>query len=97
MTKQILTAADIKLSQHAIEKMAAEDITVADILAVLNNGETIEDYSNDQRGASYLNFAMIDGRPLHVCASRVYPVVIITTYRVTMDKFEADYKTRRKK
>ncbi|MBS4033315.1 MAG: DUF4258 domain-containing protein [Ignavibacterium sp.] len=66
---------------------------------VINHGEIIEDYPEDKRGHSCLMFAMTDKvRPVHiVCAPKGEYLAIITAYVPSLEKWEPDFKTRRKK
>jgi len=86
---------------HALEEMNAEDemITIDEIRHVVFQGEIIEDYPEDKRGHSCLMFGISEGkRPVHVvCAPKDEYLAIITAYIPLLDKWEADFKTRRKK
>ena len=94
----------IRYSDHALNERESEDITSADVRSVLRMGEVtevIEEYLDDPRGPSYLMFAMVGGRPLHVCAADQSDVdepytLVVTTYIVNAKKrvFGDDYKTR---
>ncbi|MFZ3091552.1 MAG: DUF4258 domain-containing protein [Nitrospirota bacterium] len=85
---------------HALDEMNAEDeiITIGEVRFVVLNGEIIEDYPEDKRGHSCLMFGMPDNkRPLHVvCAPKEEYLAIITTYVPSLEKWEPDFKTRRK-
>ena len=70
------------------------------VLDLLLSGERIEEYSTDKPFPSALFLGYSQGRPYHVVAAfddvkaRVY---IITAYEPSLDVFEADCKTRRKR
>ncbi len=86
---------------HALDEMNAEDeiITTGEVRHVILQGEIIEDYPEDKRGHSCLMFA-ISGRrrPVHVvCAPTEEYLAIITAYRPSLEKWEPDFKTRRKR
>ena len=85
---------------HALDEMNAEDemITTDEVKNVVFSGEMIEDYPEDKRGHSCLMFGMSDKRPVHVvCAPKEEYLAIITAYIPSLEKWEADFKTRRKK
>jgi len=86
---------------HALDEMNAEDeiITTDEVRYVVFNGEIIEDYPEDKRGHSCLMLGIPNNRrPVHVvCAPRDEYLAIITTYIPSLEKWEADFKTRRKK
>ncbi len=85
---------------HALDEMNAEDIiiTTDEVRFVVLNGEIIEDYPEDKRGHSCLTFGMPHNkRPLHVvCAPKEEYLAIITVYVPSLQKWEPDFKTRRK-
>ncbi|MBM4136784.1 MAG: DUF4258 domain-containing protein [Nitrospira sp.] len=92
---------NIIYSLHALEEMNAEDemITTDEVRHVVFNGEILEDYPEDKRGHSCLMFGMPNNRrPVHVvCAPKEEYLAIITAYIPSLEKWEADFKTRRKK
>jgi hypothetical protein len=100
---QIKQAAKKKIiyTFHALDEMNAEDemIMTEDVRFVVLNGEVIEDYPGDKRGRSCLMLGIPDNRrPVHVvCAPKEEYLAIITAYIPTLEKWEPDYKTRRKK
>lgn len=85
---------------HVLERMAERRILRADVLAVLQGGEVIEEYPDDTPFPSALVLGVASGGPLHVVvaldASGPDPY-IITVYEPSPDKFEPDWKTRRKR
>lgn len=99
----IIQAAKKKMiyTQHAIDEMNSEDemITVDEVRSVIYHGEIIEDYPEDKRGHSFLMFEIPSSkRPVHVvCAPKDKYLAIITVYIPSLEKWEKDYKTRRKK
>lgn len=87
-------------TMHALDEMNAEDemITTDEVKNVVFSGEIIEDYPEDKRGHSCLMFGMSDKRPVHVvCAPKEEYLAIITAYIASLEKWEADFKTRRGK
>ena len=81
--------------------MRAENISIEEVEWVLLQGDRIEDYPDDPRGASYLMLGFPNGRPIHVCASDkgidTNPFTfVITVYEPNLSKrvFEDDYRTR---
>ena len=99
----IIQAAKKKMiyTQHAIDEMNSEDemITVDEVRSVIYHGEIIEDYPEDKRGHSFLMFGIPNSkRSVHVvCAPKDKYLAIITAYIPSLEKWEKDYKTRRKK
>ena len=101
--KKIKQSAKKKIlyTHHALDEMNAEDemITTEEVRHVVFNGEIIEEYPEDKRGHSCLMFSIPEEkRPVHVvCAPKEEYLAIITSYIPSLKKWEADFKTRRKK
>ncbi len=72
-------------------------ITAADMRAVIEAGEIIENYPDDTRNHGCLMMGVGDKRPLHVvCAPKDDCAAIITTYLPTDQEWENDYRKRKK-
>ena len=72
-------------------------ISPEEVRNVIEQGEIIEDYPNDQHGHSCLMFhySIVD-RPLHVvCAPKVDYLAIITAYIPSMEEWEGNYRKRK--
>jgi len=101
--KKIRQSAKKKIlyTHHALDEMNAEDemITTEEVRHVVFKGEIIEEYPEDKRGHSCLMFGKPEEkRPVHVvCAPKAEYLAIITSYIPSLKKWEADFKTRRKK
>lgn len=85
---------------HALRQMSRPDrmITAPEVRSVIEQGEVIEDYPEDQRGHSCLMFGYgNDDRPIHVvCSPKEDYLAIITAYIPDQEQWENDFKTRRK-
>lgn len=88
-------------TEHALNEMNAEEemISKGEVRQVIFEGEIIEDYPEDVRGHSCLMLAFTEkGRPVHVvCAPKEEYLGIITAYVPTEEKWEADFRTRKRK
>ena len=86
---------------HALDEMNAGDelITTDEIRHVIFYGEIIEDYPEDKRGHSCLIFGFQNrNRPVHVvCAPKEEYLAIITAYIPSLEKWENDFRTRRRR
>jgi hypothetical protein len=75
-------------------------IHVDELLEVLASGEIIEDYPDDRPYASCLVFGRaFSGRPLHIVCAPVLDetsLIVITTYEPDPDRWEADFKKRKR-
>jgi hypothetical protein len=85
---------------HALDQMNRPDrlITRSEVREVILHGEIIEDYPEDVRGHSCLLMALVTtGRVIHlVCAPKTSYLTIISAYIPSADKWESDFKTRKK-
>ncbi len=85
--------------KHVLVRLAERNIKQATVVQIILEGEVIEDYPEDSPFPSCLMFKMIEAKPYHVVVAfdeangKVY---VITTYEPGSDKFETDYRTRRK-
>ena len=86
---------------HALRQMARPDrmISSAEVRAVIELGEVIEDYPKDPRGHSCLMFGLgVNGRPVHlVCSPKDDYLAIITAYIPEPGKWSKDFRVRKRK
>ncbi|MBU1613543.1 DUF4258 domain-containing protein [Patescibacteria group bacterium] len=69
------------------------------ILSSVDTYEIIEEYPKDKYLPSYLIYAEYEDRIIHIQIGTDLEgdsVTIVTTYKPTLDKWEEDFKTRRK-
>lgn len=88
-----------EISQHAERERRNDDLSIADLENAVLNGEIVEDYPADPRGASCLiSGKSVDGKPVHLVIGFLPNdyVRIITAYIPDPVKWETDWKTRRK-
>jgi hypothetical protein len=79
--------------------MFERKITELELLDVLENGKTIEDYPTDQPYPSRLIFGLTGGKPLHVVAAEnkgAQEIIIITVYEPDSEHWEPGFLIRRK-
>jgi hypothetical protein len=76
--------ASIHFTSHAALRMAERFISLAEVIAIVRNGEVIEDNPNDTPFPSVLLLGHGDGRMLHVLVSRDPQTrwcFVVTVYR----------------
>lgn len=86
--------------KHSLSRLTERGITQSQALDVLLTGEPIESYEDDKPYPSALFLGFPSGVPLHVVAAfdEAHRIVyIITVYEPTLEHFEEDFRTRRKK
>ncbi|WKY46969.1 DUF4258 domain-containing protein [Eubacteriaceae bacterium ES3] len=88
----------IKWTAHVAQRIQERDISRLDVINCISSGEIIESYPEDYPNPSCLILGLRnDGKSIHVVAgSDGDYIFIITAYYPNLNKFEADYKTRRK-
>ena len=87
----------LDIRQHAAQRMLERTISVADVLVVVNSGETIEDYPEDTPFPSRLTLAWIGQRPVHVVwatAADTGRIVIITVYEPNPGEWDNTFRQR---
>ncbi|HHT9120770.1 MAG TPA: DUF4258 domain-containing protein [Candidatus Hypogeohydataceae bacterium YC41] len=85
--------------KHTLLRLAQREISQDIILEVVDKGEIIEDYPEDKPFPSCLILGWVQGRPYHVVIAldlEGFMAYIITAYEPSLDKFEPDFKSRRK-
>jgi hypothetical protein len=89
----------VLIGPHTQDEMRQEGFTAADIVEALTSplAEVIEDYPQDQRGASCLILSRTDGRPIHVIVTTPpRPLFIITVYDPSLrpERWSPDFRGR---
>ena len=85
----------IEFTRHARTQMYARKIMSVDVKRCLIEGEIIEEYRDDKPYPSFLLYAKLDQKYLHVvCAVAEEQLFIITTYYPDENLWDA-YKKRK--
>ena len=98
--KYSLKKGRVQWQRHALERMFQRGVKRADVFEVLNKGEIIEERLDDKPWPSALFLGWVAGGPLHVVAAysrQIKKVAIITVYEPSLEYFENDFITRRRK
>ena len=99
MTVPLVTPDTLVIRKHAAQEMKADNISVADAITCINDGEVIKPYPADRPYPSRLILCIVAERPLHVVAATDEATgltYLITTYVADPNLWEVDFKTRRK-
>ena len=97
--REAIRAGNFEWRKHTLIRLAERNIAQDIILEVVLSGKIIEDYPQDKPFPSCLIFKIINDKPYHAVVafdSGHKKGHIITVYQPTLDKFESDFKTRRK-
>ena len=99
LIKELVARGEIRISEHGYDELAADDISVEDILSGVAAADLVEDYPDYFKGPSVLVLQKDpDGLPIHVVwgipKGAGTPAVVVTAYRPGKDKWSDDFKTR---
>ena len=90
----------IIFSGHAIRQMFHREITKNEVIEVIENGQAIIDYPDDNPYPSCLMFGKVNNKPIHV----VFAIdqenetgIVITAYIPDIRLWTEDFKLRRNK
>ncbi len=84
---------------HAIQRMFQRHFSEEDIRRGLESGEVIEEYPDDKPYPSRLVLSWVGSRPVHMVVAdnaEAQETIVITVYEPEQDKWEADFKRRKK-
>ncbi|MEW5766194.1 MAG: DUF4258 domain-containing protein [bacterium] len=71
---------NIRITQHAQQEMAEENITLDEILQVIATAQILENYPEHKGGpCCLLNGVTVHGRPVHIVCTTAQPVLIVIT------------------
>ena len=74
------TVENIRITQHAQQEMAEENITLDEALQAIATAQILENYPEHKRGPCCLLNGVTDNeRPVHVVCTTAQPVLIIIT------------------
>jgi hypothetical protein len=85
--------------KHTVARLAERNISQDMIMEAIMQGEIIEDYPHNTPFPSCLILSWVKGKPYHVVVSFDETLeigYIITAYEPNLDKFEPDFRTRRR-
>lgn len=88
----------IEWRRHALERLMQRGFTRSDVLRTVSSGEIIESDLSRRPFPTYLWFAIVGGRPIHLVIAwdqETRTAHVITVYEPDDKYFESDFKTRR--
>jgi len=91
-------AAKLVFRVHALRRMFERNFSVDDIRAVIDDGETIEDYQGDKPFPSRLVLGWRGARPVHVVVAdnlRQNELIVVTVYEPDPELWEDDFRRRK--
>ena len=83
---------------HAVRRMLERGISEDEVGLIVEHGEVLEAYPDDEPYPSELLLGWVGARPLHVVVAHNIEsqiTFIITVYKPEMGEWEADFKRRK--
>lgn len=78
--REQVASGSFRLTQHAHQEMAEEDLSLEEVLEAVNSGDILEHDPQHRRGSCcLLNGTTAASRPLHIVCTMARPVLIIIT------------------
>ncbi len=92
---------DIKISEHGYDELAADGITVREIVAGSPSGILLEEYPKYPKGPCVLTMLKDrEGRPIHIVwgipRGSTSPAVLVTAYRPDPELWIDGFRRRKK-
>lgn len=97
--KSCIKRRKIRWTYHVNMRLKGRFISRDAILESTDTYEIIEEYPKDKYLPSYLVYAKYQGQVVHIQIAtdlKGDSIIIVTAYKPTLDKWEKDFKTRRK-
>ena len=88
----------IRFSGHAVRQMFQRQISVEDVQAVIDHGEIVVSYSDDQPFPSHLLLGLVGGRHIHLVLGvdeTTATGIVVTAYHPDPELWSPDFRTRR--
>jgi hypothetical protein len=93
-----MDCAEIIYSGHAVRRMFERNLVPAEVRIVIDHGEIIADYPDDQPFPSFLLLGWSRSRPVHVVVAwdKLHgKCFVVTAYIPDLELWQADFRTRR--
>ncbi|MBM4123878.1 MAG: DUF4258 domain-containing protein [Nitrospira sp.] len=99
--QRLVRAGSVRISEHGYDEMAADGILAREVIGGVTAGVVIEDYPDYLKGPCVLVLQRDrNGQPIHVVwgipKNEREPAVLVTAYRPDRERWEDDFRRRRK-
>lgn len=98
--RELVARGEVRISEHGYDELAADGLSVREVVAGLDGGELVEDYPDFPKGACVLVLEHdATNRPVHavwgIPAGAVSPAVLVTAYRPDPKRWTDDFRSRK--
>ncbi|MBC8460807.1 MAG: DUF4258 domain-containing protein [Deltaproteobacteria bacterium] len=98
---ELLQRGEIRISEHGYDELAADGITVREIVVGVFDVVVLEDYPDYAKGPCVLTLQKDrEGRPIHgvwgIPRSSTALAVLVTAYRPDPERWADDFRRRKK-
>ena len=98
---RLIENGDIVISDHGYDELAADGLTVREILAGSAESIVLEEYPDYSKGPCILTMLKDhDGRPIHavwgIPRGSTSPAILVTAYRPDPDRWTDGFRRRKK-
>ena len=98
--KALVFKDEVLISDHGYDELAADNLSVRDVVSGLTDAELLEDYPDFPKGPCVLVLEHDqDGQPVHavwgIPSGATSPAVLITAYRPDPARWADDFRSRK--
>jgi len=98
--KTLVTKGKVRISDHGYDELAADSLSVRDLVSGLTGAELLEDYPDSPKGPCVLVLERDqEGQPVHavwgIPSGETSPAVLITAYRPDPARWADDFRSRK--
>jgi hypothetical protein len=94
-----MECAEVIFSRHALRRMFQRSVTIADVPNVIESGEVVEDYPDDEPWPEVVLLGVVNRVALHVVVGRdprTGRCVTITVCRPDLDRWDEQFRHLRR-